>query len=277
MTLSARNLLFKGGIILSFLCLVICAAASIRTIPVYSLMEPEIARRSGGFFQAIVGKYFSARLLAVHCGILAVVVYSFFSIILTYYFFEKTQSPEILFVVFFALSFSIEALRLILPLGQVYVMPSLYPLMASRILLFARHFGIFSLFAASLYAVGYESQRQRNVIMLITVTALVIALGVPIDTEAWDSSLNMITGYAPIFRLIEAGTFLITAVSFFIAAWSRSSREFIFIGIGAILAFLGRTILLTADAWAILPFALAFLIAGTWIVCTYLHKIYLWL
>ncbi|MDR1859068.1 MAG: hypothetical protein LBQ69_06315 [Treponema sp.] len=277
MTLSARNSIFKVGIIISSLSLALCAVASLKAIPVYALMEGEATRRSAGIFQAFFGLFFDARLLAVHCCVLALVAYSVLTIVLTYYSFEKTQSPEVLFVVFFAASFSPEALRLILPLAQVYEIPLLYTLMASRIILFARNFGIFSLFIASVFAAGYEVQRQRNVVMLIVVTALIIAIGVPIDTQSWDSSLNMITGYAPMFRLIETGTFFITAISFFIAAWSRGSREFIFIGAGSVLALLGRAILLSADTWASLPVALAFLVAGTWLVCTYLHKIYLWL
>ena len=240
-------------------------------------METEITRRSGGFFQTLIGNFFNPELLAAHCCIAALVVYAFISIIFSYYSFEKTQSPEILFVVFFAVSFSPETLRLILPLGWVYEIPSLYSLAASRIILFARHIGIFSLFSASLFAAGYGVQRQRNVVMIMIVTALVIALGVPIDSQIWDSSLTMINGYASMFRLIEAGTFLTTAVSFFIAAWSRGSREFVFIGGGTVLVFLGRTILLSADTWMGMPFALAFLAVGTWLVCNYLHKIYLWL
>jgi len=277
MTMSARNLLFKSGMILSVLCLVMCIVASIKTIPVYTLMELEITRRSGGFFQTLVGKHFETRLLAVHFGIVAAAAYSLLSIILTYYFFEKTQSPEILFVAFFTASFSLESLRLVLPLGQVYAIPSLYSLAASRVILFARHFGIFSLFAASLFAAGYGVQRQRNVIMLMIVTALVIAIGVPIDTQVWDSSLNMIAGYTSLSRLIEIGTFLITIVSFFIAAWSRGSREYAVIGAGSILALLGRTILLSTDGWMGIPAALIFLAAGTWLVCTSLRRIYLWL
>jgi hypothetical protein len=79
------------------------------------------------------------------------------------------------------------------------------------------------------------------------------------------------------FKLIEAGTFLLATTSFFIAAWSRSSHEFIFIGIGAIFAFLGRNILLNADTWVGLPVGLLILATGTWLICTRLHKVYLWL
>jgi len=240
-------------------------------------MEEEITRRSVTILQIFTGKFLNTNLLAVHCCISALVLYSFFSLSLIYSFFEKTQSPEILFVDFFTASFFLEALRLLLPLSRVYDIPPLYLLMVSRVILVGRCFGIFSLFTASIYAVGFKAEKQRNVVLIILVTTLIITLGVPIDIQAWDSSLNMISGFASIFKLIEAGTFLITTVSFFIAAWLRSSREFAFIGAGSALAFLGRNILLNTDTWAGLPTGLVFLIVGTWLICTRLHKIYLWL
>jgi len=277
MTLSDRNIIFRLGIALSFLCLLICLFASLKAMAVYAPMEQEIARRSEGLFQLLAGKLFNTKLLAVHWCIVGLVLYSFLSIILIYFFFEKTQSPEILFVVFFAASFAPEALRLLLPLSRVYEIPSLYLLMASRVTLFGRCFGIFSLFTASLYAVGFKAQKQRNVVLIIAVITLIITLGVPIDTETWDSGLNMISGYVSMFRLIEVGTFLTITSSFFIAAWLYSSREFAFIGTGSALALLGRHILLNADAWAALPAGLLLLTIGTWLICTKLHKIYLWL
>jgi len=277
MTLSDRNIIFKAGIILSFLCLLMCIVASIKTIPVYPLMEAEITHRSEGAFQALTGNLFNVNLLAVHCGILVLVLYSFLTIILNYYFFEKTKSPEILFVIFFAVSFSIEALRLILPLGRVFDFPSLYALTATRVILFGRFFGIFSLFTASIYGAGYEMQRQRYVIIILIVTSLLIAMGIPVDTQEWDSGLNMVIGYTNIFRLIDAGTFLITASGFFIAALSRGPHDYVFIGAGSALVFLGRNILLNADTWAGLPLGVPLLAVGTWLICTNLHRIYLWL
>jgi hypothetical protein len=233
--------------------------------------------RSKGVFHDIAEKPLTVQFLAVHCGIAVSVLYSFLSIILIYFSFEKTQSPEILFVAFFAASFAPETLRLIIPLGSVYDIPSLYSLLASRVMLFCRCFGIFSLFAASMYAAGFKSQRQRNAFVIINVTALFIALGVPIDTLAWDSGLNMVSGYTSMFLLIEIGTFLFSAVSFFIAAWSRGSREYAFIGVGSILLFLGRNILLNADTWVGAAAGPVCLAIGTWLICKNLHKVYLWL
>jgi hypothetical protein len=277
MTLSGRNACFKAGIILAFLSLAVVFIASFVVIPVYPSMEAEISRRSEGLYQAVISRFLKPDLHAVHGSIGISVLYAFVSLSLILYFFEKTQSPEILFVAFFTLSFSMEAVRLILPLGYLYDIPSLYLLMASRILLFGRYFGIFSLFAASIYSAGFEAQKQRTIILIITVATLVIALGIPIDTQTWDSCLNMINGYTSMFRLIEAGTALITAISFFIAAFSHGSREYVIIGIGSLMAFLGRNLILCADTWAGPLPGILFLALGTWFMCVQLHKIYLWL
>ena len=277
MTLSNRNTVFKAGIAISALCLLIGIIASIETVPVYEHMEAEITLRPDSFAQAFLERHFETRLLAVHFTALLLALYSLLSIVFIYFFFEKTQAPEIFFVAFFAASFAPEVLRLVLPLGRVYEIPSLYLLMASRIILFGRYFGIFSLFAASVYAAGYQSQQQRNAVLIIVATALFVSLSVPVDTQTWDSSLTMISGYASMFGLIGIGTFLITVASFFIAARQRGSGEFIFIGIGSVLALIGRNILLRTDTWVGLPIGMLFLAAGTWLICTRLHRIYLWL
>jgi hypothetical protein len=78
------------------------------------------------------------------------------------------------------------------------------------------------------------------------------------------------------FRMIESGLFLTTIVSFLISAYSRGSKEFIFIGVGSFFVFLGRMIFLSADTWPGMA-GLVILAAGTWIICDRLHRVYLWL
>ena len=277
MTLSNRNVAFKAGIVLSSLSLLLGIVVSLIAVPVYAYMDAEIAIRSEGFFNTFLGSHSEASLLAVHFTVLFLALYSLVSIALIYFFFEKTQSPEILFVAFFAASFTPEVLRLALPLGLVYEIPSLYLLATSRVILFGRYFGIFSLFAASVHAAGYQSQQQRNSILIILAASLFVALNIPVDTQIWNSNLTMLSGYASMFGLIEGGVFLVTAVSFFIAAWPRGSKEFVFIGTGSVLALIGRNFLLQADTWAGLPVGLLLLAGGTWLICVRLHRIYLWL
>jgi hypothetical protein len=276
MTLSERNICFKTGIVLAALNIAVLIITFLIIIPAHLSLE-ETSIRSAGIFQALISRFLKPAPYSIYASIAASVLYAFIAAILIYYFFEKTQSPELLFIVFFVFSFAVETTRVMLPLRRIYEIPSLYQLMAARTLLFGRYFGIFSLFIASVYAAGLEVQKQRTITLVIVVAAMIIALGVPIDILTWDTSFNMVNGYTSLFRLIATGTFSITIISFFIAAYIRGSKEYIFIGVGALLAFLGRNILLNGDTW-VSPLPGVFLLSlGTWFICTQLHKVYLWL
>jgi hypothetical protein len=277
MTLSGRNAFFRTGIALSLLCVLLISIVSIVVIPVYPSMEGEVSRRPADIVEIVISRYLGPNLYAVHVSIAAAVLYGFIALLLVFHFFEQTQAPEILYVAFFVFSFNAEAARFILPLQRLYGIPSLYLLIVSRILLFGRYFGIFSLFAASVYASGLEVQKQRNILLIILVATLIIALGVPIDTQTWDSTLNMINGYTSLFRLIGTVIFLATIIGFFIAAYSRGSKDYAFTGLGAFLALAGRYLLLSADTWLSPAPGVLLLSLGTWFICTRLHKIYLWL
>jgi len=145
------------------------------------------------------------------------------------------------------------------------------------VLLFARYFGIFSIVAASLCSAGLEVQMTRNMIFIIIAAALVITIGVPIDTQSWDTSLNIIYGFSSTFKVIEAAAFFAAVISFFIASNFRGSGEYIRIGIGIMFAFIGRYFLLYSDNWAGPIPGIIMLSFGTWSACSKLHKIYLWM
>jgi hypothetical protein len=275
MTLQDRNVIFRAGIIFASACFILTAAGSIFAFPVYPAFES--ARRSAGIVQAITGRFLTPSPYVPMVSILASAFYALVSIILIYFFFEKTQCPEIFFIALFALSFSFEGMRLMTPLKMIREIPDLYLAMASRFMLFGRYFGIFSLFAASVCAAGLEMQKQQHIVGAIVMVTLIIALRVPIDTLSWDSSFSMINGYRSMFMMIDTGALLITIASFFISAYSRGPREYIFIGIGSLMVLAGRSLLLGADTW-ISPLPGALLLAlGTWFICTCLHKVYLWL
>jgi hypothetical protein len=276
MTLSARNNYFRIGIALSLVSLVITLVLCFITFPAYPQVGAA-AVRTTGIFQSLVSKFFQPQAYAAFATMAGAVLYALVAMILIYYFFEKTQSPEILFFALFVSSFAFESLRALVPLMGVYDLPAFYPILGSRVLLFARFFGIFSLFAASVYAAGLGEQKQGNIVFIIAIAALIIALGTPIDGLAWDSSLVMIRGYPSTLQLVEAGTMVITMLSFFISSYSRGSREYIFIGIGAILVFVGRAMLLASDTWVTPLPALLLLAGGTWIICVQLHHVYLWI
>ena len=277
MTLSGRNTFFKAGIAITAISTFLVIIASIEVIPAYSSIDTEDLPRPHFFFHALAGKYPGFNFYAVHAALSAAVLYSLVSIILIYYFFEKTQSPEILYIAFFSISLSFEAARLILPLHFIHNIPSFYQLAASRLLLFGRYFGVFSLFTASVCAAGFDVQKSRSVILSILFVTLIIVVGTHIDTQSWDTSLNTAVGFSSLFRFVEGATLIITVISFFASASIRGSKEYIYVGIGALLAMTGRNILLYTDNWAGPASGILLLTVGTWFICDRLHRIYLWL
>jgi hypothetical protein len=276
MTLSERNTFFKAGIAFCAVSSLLLLAASFLVVPVYQTME-ENTRRPSDLVHVLFSRFLGVNYTAVHSSVAMAVLFSIIGVILIYSFFEQTSAPEILYIVIFTMSFSFETIRVLFPLHLIFDIPSFYLLMASRVLLFVRHFGIFSLFAASVCAAGLEVQRTSTIIMVIFIAALVITFSVPIDTQNWDTSLNMVRGNTYMFRLIEAAVFLTTVISFFVAANVRGSKDYANIGIGIMLALIGRGLLLNADNWAAPVPGILLLSAGIWFVCSKLHKIHLWL
>jgi len=277
MTLSGRNLTLATPIGLSAFCLVLGVFLSFVTVPGYDA-EAENALKASGLLNRFLAPYFPARAVAAHFTVLVLVLCSLLSLASIYIFFEKTQAPEIFFMAFFVFSFAPEVLRLLFPLGRLQELPSLYPMLVSRAVLLSRYFGIFSLFAAGIHAAGYQSQRQRAVIITVLAASLFVAFGIPVDLQAHDAGLLMSAGEGvPTFRLLELGVYLITVTSFLVSIWTRGFREFLPVGIGSVLVLLGRDILLQADSWATLPLGALPLAVGIWLICTRLHRIYLWL
>ena len=276
MTLSERNLFFKIGIAFCAICTLLILAASILTIPVYPEMEENL-RRPANFLQTLSNNILESNYYAVHASIAISVLFSLIGLVLIYYFFERTSAPEILYIALFAISLSFEAIRLILPLHQLLNFPSLYIGVATRVLLFARFFGVFSLFAASICAAGLDIQKTQTVVIAITIAAIIITFGVPIDVLTWDTSLNIVKGYTSMLRMIEIAAFITAMISFFIASNIREAKEYTYIAAGIILVFVGRSILLNTDNWIGPVLGIMLLSFGTWFICSKLHKIYLWL
>ncbi|MCL2213746.1 MAG: hypothetical protein FWC06_00920 [Treponema sp.] len=284
MTLSERNIFFKAGIAFCAVCVLLITAASVIIIPGYQdtdsnlyLRLEEMTQRPSSVFHALTSRFLEKDYYAVHASLAVLSVFSLTGMILIYYFFERTSAPEILYIAIFIISLSFEVIRLILPLHLIYSFSSVYIRTSSQILLFARFFGVFSLFAASICSAGLEVQKIRYVIFTMIIAAMIITISVPIDVLNWDTGINIITGFGSIFRGIELVVFITTTVSFLITARNHDSRGYIHVAIGIMLVLAGRHILLNTDNWAGPLPGISMLIFGTWFICTKLHKIHLWL
>jgi hypothetical protein len=277
MTLLQRNRFVLMEIAISVLAFLLLLISAGTVFPIFTDAVAAASRRTSSFIQPLINLLFKPQGYAVLVSIFFSCVYALAVSILIYFYFEKTQCQEILFFSFFVLSFCFEALRFFVPLAENSDLPRIYLIVSSRILLFGRIFGVLSLFTAGVYAAGFQAQRQSHIFLMIIVISMIIASGMPIDALSWDSALNVISGYSLMLFLAEIGIFFFAIISFFAAVYTRGSKEFIHIGLGSILLFFGRNILLNNDTWIVLPIAAALLAYGTWFICSRLHKIYLWL
>jgi hypothetical protein len=277
MTLSVRNNFFRAGIVLAVLSLGLTSMGGYFAFPAFKQTLAASALRPGGLVQFFSEKITEPSEFVPFVTMLGAVVFSLVSIILISYFFEKTQSPEILFFGFFVISLSFEFVRIVIPLKAIFPFSSFYIISASRVLLFGRFFGLFSLFAASVHSAGLDVQKQEYVFFTLVLAALLIALNVPIDSLTWDTSFRTQNGYSSMLTVAEGGIFVITIITFFISAYTRGSKTYLPIGLGVFLAFAGRNILLLSDTW-LTPFpGLLLLAAGIWFACAKIHREYLWM
>jgi hypothetical protein len=277
MTLSQRNRYFKAGIAVSAVCLLGIAFHAGRFAALFPGLAAGASKRAPGLFQYIAARFTPVAPYAVMAAIIAAVAYALAASILSLFYFEKTHSPEILFLGLFAFSFVFETLRFLIPLKEIYGFSTLFLVIGARLIFFGRFFGVLSFFAASVYAAGFELQKQGTIVIAIAIATLLVCLGIPVDGLSWDANLLMISGYSAVFRLAEAGILLLAVASFFVAAWSRGSRDYIIVGIASVLISLGRDFLISGDTWLTPVPGFVMLCAGTWLTAARLHQVYLWL
>jgi hypothetical protein len=277
MTLSQRNRFLAFSITASSIALAAFAVLVFYAIGGATLMVQGAAFRAGGMVQPLFVRFFRPFPLAPVISMLLCLCYAIAGGGVIYHSFEKTNSQEIIFIVFFTLSFSFEGFRLLCLINQSFPMQAVYLDLSARFLYFGRLMGTFCLFASGVYAAGLNMKRHSTPLGLFFIAAMFLANTLPVDSGAWDSAGALANGYAAMLTSVEAGIMALSAVSYFIGGHVRSSREYARAGLGIFLVFLGRNTLLNADTIAALVLGALVLSAGSRLVLDQLHKAYLWL
>lgn len=272
-----RNAFFRTGACAAVLALTAVTASSAGIFrvnpPAYQVAVEDAVQRAPSPISHILRP--SAR--GVFASIIISALYALAAIIYIYRFFEKTQSPEILYFSFFVSSFAFEACRVMIPFAHVNELAGIYVVIAGKTLFFGRYFGVLSLLVAGVYASGFNAQIQKYTIIILISVSVIFAAEAPIDGFSWDAALNVTNGYAKLFKTVEMSVAVITLTSFLISTLTRGSNAYFFISAGVLLALVGRGFLLNADTWIAPILGALFLGTGTWLVCTKLHSVYLWL
>jgi hypothetical protein len=207
----------------------------------------------------------------------AAIVYSIITLALILKYFEMTRCPEILFFACFAMSFTFEALRMMIPMREVFYLPIVYGEFAGRVLLCGRFFGLLALFVGSIYAAGLKTKKEGTGLFPVAIVAVFFALNSNVNSQAWDSGLNLLQGNTLVFFLMAAALAFFTLADFLIAAQTKASSHFVFIAAGTAMCYAGRLLLLYSDNLVLFIPGICLLGFGTWIFCSRLHSVYLWM
>jgi len=277
MTLSTRNRLLFSGFLASMVALLMAIFASYQTFGSLSTIVTKASGRASSMFSLTLPNWIPASPYAAIGAVLLGVIFSLATVVILYYSFENTHAPEILFFAFFALSFLVESFRTLVPLSILNDWPPAVIVGTARAISFSRFFGLLSFFAASVYATGVDFQKHSRVLVIIFVTSLTIASGIPVDGLAWDTSFTPISGYKTMFDLVEFGIAVLSILGFLVAGRTRGTDQFPVAAIGGALVFIGRDILLHTDSWIGFPIGASLLAGGSWLITAKIHRYYLWL
>jgi len=276
MTLSKHIVILKTAIVISVLFIAALACAARDILPYYPQIEEGVQNRAvsnliAGIFPASTNPYISFITLST------ALLWALGTLILIYYFFEKTQSVEVNFFIFFVFSLVFEVLRTSIPLRIAFQLPASFLSMSAHILVFWRYFGLSSLLIAGLYSAGLSIEKEENVIFPLFIISVFLSVRIPINTFTYDSSFCLVNGYPMTFKIMEIVVIFLTMLSFFAGAFKSGQKEYYFVGIGSFLVLVGRALLVEGDTYILPVIGLAFLCGGVYFITVYLKKIYLWI
>jgi hypothetical protein len=190
--------------------------------------------------------------------------------------FRTTVSTEIFFYAFWVLSLGFEVLRLLafsLAAGAGSID---WQIAVTKALLFSRYDGYLSLLASGLFAAGFRSEKLGTGVAGIAAVALALAIAMPVNTGAFEPTLQLREGYSSIGAAVALVVAGITVANFLYAARAKEEPAYRLAAMG-VAGFLAGQVLLVTQ-WNPLAAAggFALIAAGSWLFVSRLHAYYLW-
>jgi hypothetical protein len=273
MAISKHIILLKIGIAVSFLALLAFAASAVEILPLYPELVSAKAVRTIPVF---IGRLLPPPApYAVFAATGIAVLFAFAGQICLFYFFERTQSVEIRFLGIFLFSLAFEVMRIAIPLKTAFNLSGYIPVIASRLVIFGRFYGLFAVFAAALYASGFKTRKDETVTFTIAAAAMLFAFRLPIDMFNFGTNLYPVTGFSGIFNSTSVAIVLLAMYCFVSGAYAHGNREYYLLAPGVLAAVAGRALLLNADTWQLLFPGAALLGFGVWFTGVQYRRIYL--
>ena len=276
MTISSRTKIYR----LCWLLALAFAAVSILSGFVLGLDLPAAAQRLSGFPTTEAGATAPFALPPGLLPIAAGAICSAYGIVVLFllsFRYSRTVSMELFFFAFWALALSSEILRIESLRGALLGAAFTERNLVTRLVLSMRFLGIFSLFAGSLYSVGYSADKHQIPVGAVFLASLALGTGLPINTGTFGADLLQRSGYGQLYGFLWAACFLGSIANYLLAVRMTGERGYGLAALGCALVFGGGLAVRNSASLASVLLGALCLIAGTILFLRKLHAYYLWL
>jgi len=183
---------------------------------------------------------------------------------------------ELFFFAFWALALAIEPLRIESLRGALSGASFPEQNVITRIILTARFLGVFSLFAGSLYAAGFNSEKQEITLGTIFLCSLALGTGLPINTGTFGPDLLQQIGYGELHSFLSAACFIGVCANYLLAVRITGEKGYSVAAFGCALTFMGGLALRQSSSLVSVLAGSELLVAGTILFLRKIHADYLW-
>jgi hypothetical protein len=190
--------------------------------------------------------------------------------------FEKTQSTELIYFLFFLAACFVELFRLFIPLNGLWKTNSPLLSFSARLILAARFLAPLSFFFASIfYETDQRQNLERNIIAMIMLS-ICTSLFMPLKTLTFFSTNIVMWGHERLFFFVCIAVECATLIIILLNTYSKSMDELKPNAAGFILIAAGYSFLIIADNFVFLALGIIFLSLGTILYLNSIHRMYMW-
>lgn len=202
--------------------------------------------------------------------------YSFLILLSVYFLFEKTYVVEISFFMFFAINFSLESLKLIIPFFDLWNFFPKAVFVISRFIYFLRFSSILILLTAAVFVVAPITRRITPVVFAIIFLSVALTLSTPFNTSNLTFDFLVEDGLQKLSKIAFWFFTLFIFITYFIAGKTLDAKEYVVAAFGSLAMLVGWFMNIASLSFFSFVFANSLFVLGTILYLRGIHKYNMW-
>jgi len=203
-------------------------------------------------------------------------VFAIAAILILYFSFNKTKSPEIFFFIIFLLSMSFNSLKASFVLVNILDFAPYYSGLLTRAVYFGRFFGTLAVLVSGLFCLGAEYQRIEIYLGVTFLLAFTLSAAITIDLTETEAHLLYRMGNNTELLIISALFLCFGVFNYILYAVQNSSKDHVLMAVGLALVIGGREVIFFSRNLIALIVAYIMLIGGAMLFGGRNRAVHLW-